>query len=115
MERLLKKPCKKCGGVEATKSQSCAACHRLANTTWKKANTESIKSASKQYGIKNRERINETSLVRNKTYIASLADSYIKFSLKPTIKRLNLTEADIPKELIEVKRLQLQLTRLIRA
>jgi len=117
MEYLLKKPCKKCGGLEATKHRACKYCvtvylkdyakthtneRTLAAKAWRGRNPEYHSMAVKRYISESRKTLSNNTVKGRLTMIA-------KDSLK-----LELAFADIPEELIEIKRLQLQLTRLIR-
>ena len=99
------------------------ACHHNEyNKAWNKRNSEKVKEWARRYRKRNRERVNATALLWVKRNIeksreirrksgnkvcASLTNSYIATVLGIGVKYL-------PKELIEAKREQLKLVRLLK-
>ena len=118
MEHLLKKPCKKCGGLEASSNRSCKQCDLDYLRNYREKNKDKVKTDRREYYKQNNTKLSKLANERSKTYVEGLPIAYVRRTvLQHTLKlklQTVLTLEDIPEELIEVKRLQLQLTRLIR-
>lgn len=97
----LKKPCKKCGGIECFSNRRCKKCQIEYVRKLRKDNPNYVTIEA------NRHKNNTENLV--KTYVSKIMIAFITKRYSESL----ITREDIPLEIIEVKRLQLQLTRLI--
>lgn len=116
--------------LERTKSRSCPQCKleyqrkwvsknrekvRETNTNWKKENKEKVNEITRSYSKKNRASETErNSIWYNKN---PYADCFVRraICLLKTSIYLKLKAVDIPIELVEIKRLQMQLTHATKA
>jgi len=73
---------------------------------------EKVYAHTKNSRLKNPEKYNFASKLRKKEYVKTLADYYIKQLI---IKYTKLSSKDIPQELIDLKRKQLQQYKIIRS
>lgn len=115
--------------LERTKSRSCPQCKleyqrkwvsknrekvRETNTNWKKENKEKVNEITRSYSKKNRASETARNLIweRKNPYADCLVKRAIR-NLKTSID-LKLKAEDIPHELVEIKRLQMQLNHAIK-
>ena len=96
---------------------------KLSTKKWYLRNLERVKESNKTWRSKNRNKVNkwnsvsysanrEKILKRKKYYSATLSDSYIKQLI---VDRTLLSMTVIPKELIELKRVTIQIKRQLKA
>lgn len=98
---MLKKPCKKCGGLEAsTRGDECNKCAYDRRKLWRMKNKTYHKDI-KAKGWYKKNPYSRSSVV--------IAIRHLKAALL-----LNIMAADMPQELIEIKRLQMQLKHAIK-
>ena len=114
MTILTGKPCKKCGALERNSANNCIPCQKLIEKNWRKRNPDKYSNAMGRWQKKNRDKVNSTVKLRKHAnpYITELVKKQIA-SCK-SFKSLFLSYSDIPIELIEIKRLQMQLHHAIK-
>lgn len=125
------KTCSKCGEVKAVESFSkkqryCKVCASQYFASWRLVNHEKTASYSKNWRLANREKAlkatqnwaqanpdkkkaSETRIT--KFHVDTLSEKYVKTLIS---RRTDIPHADIPVELIEVKRKHLQILRAIK-
>lgn len=135
----MKKRCTKCGEVKdvgefskGTRTRDglkgyCKQCHAIYYAWWYSNNRTARKAYSREYSKKNKTRIRErekscldkyrTRKRKSNNHFAKegrkeLSDRYMKRLL---VQRTRLSYSDIPPELVELKREQMKLGRLIKA
>ena len=117
---------KKCGKCKEEKSldcfylnksgkygvrSDCKLCRRIYAKEYYSKNKENLNKYRREYHIKNKENINKIGMIYNKKQIEQLGDPYIT---RLITQRTDLTKADIPSELIEAKRLEIKIKRIIK-
>jgi len=136
--KKLTKPCKKCGGVDATnRGGECKQCANNRYKEWVKNNRERSNLSARIYRSKNTEKFNhyriknieyhrkynienrEKSTASRKEWVKnnpfSNACVVVAIRYLKTARLFNIKSADLPEELIEIKRLQMQLHHAIKA
>ena len=83
-------------------------CKKCRNKCRTPNNPDLVRKAVRRYYNKNRNRILEKQSIERGAGVNNLDDNYIK---KTLVGKSSLSRTEIPKELIEVKRLQLTLKR----
>jgi hypothetical protein len=78
---------------------------------WREKNREKLKDTVRRTREKNRERIRDRERDRTGKEVAELTNTYVKDVLR---RHTGLRSSDIPPELIEAKRLEIKLKRLIK-
>ncbi|MEN9755850.1 MAG: hypothetical protein RL755_37 [Pseudomonadota bacterium] len=119
------KPCKKHGVVERNKNEKCKICAKEQGAKWKKQNPEKWEKWQKENAetlAKRNAEWQKNNINRVYKRIAEwrkenpFSDTMVKSLIrvhKPFVL-CNLTNYDIPPELVEIKRLQMQLHRAIK-
>lgn len=97
---------KKVGGTEYR--YECKSCLSARCREYQLKNKEKIRAKAKQSRLIDTDKYNETRRIQKCGYRAQLSDVYIKQTL---IKRTALKASQIPSELIELKRLEILITR----
>jgi len=115
MVKQLKKPCKKCGGLEADNNRGCKYCHDEKIKEWRVINKKRYNSGVNQWNKNNRDSVNDYYRMHRESN--KFAEMFVKKAIRDLrISRLmSLScESDIPPELVEIKRLQMQLHHAIK-
>lgn len=84
---------------------------RLLSKNWRKKNKERSRETVKKCHSLNKDKYKQSWISRYSKNVESLNDAYVRHCLLGKGKRLPI---EIPKEMIEAKRIQLQLTRLLK-
>lgn len=94
--------------MHGKKNITCRKCKINNASKFRKKNPEKIKIYNKKYKYDNKEKIALSSLERSRRHRKNLQDCYIRAKLS---KYSHLSCKDIPQELVELKRVQLQIRR----
>jgi hypothetical protein len=87
---------------------NCKLCDFFKKKQWEKDNKEKKAIQDQKYRLKHPEKSQESWKKKQKKAIENLEDSYIK---KKLTERNNLKASDIPQEMLDLKRIQLQIHR----
>jgi len=117
MTTLTLKKCSKCGeekDIEKfSKTCICKSCHNEYRYKWNKNNKEKLLLINRRCKKKRKIKIKADHIKKTKEYRANLAKTYILDKLTK-ITKYALKNEEITNELIETKRLQITLFRLIK-
>ena len=109
------KACTKCGKENNRAYSYCKKCVQSYNKEYRKNNITTLAAKQKERDkIRNKKNTARRKLIDKKKHIKNvvlLSDKYVKYLIR---KDLNLTSVDIPIELVELKRIQLKITRELR-
>jgi len=114
MVKQLTKPCKKCGGLEAGTNRGCKYCHDEKIKEWRIVNKERYNLGVNQWNKNNRDSVNDYYRTHRKNNMFS--EMFVKKAIRDLkiFRSMLLSFDDIPPELIEIKRLQMQLHHAIK-
>ena len=124
-------PCKICGGVIAKKNGCCLECSKTkwriywsinkekiseSSSNWRKNNPDKVLKNTKEWQKNNPEKTKKSAKQSKALSKKNLTDYYVRTTIYGVKKNLKgiIKFSDIPPELVEIKRLQMQLNHAIK-
>jgi hypothetical protein len=90
----------------------CKACYNLRIKKWRKKNPEKYTTYKKNWRAENPDKVNAMQRRSGKNDTANLTDGYVR---KKIVQGFNgLKNSDVPNELVELKRQEIKLERIIK-